>query len=94
MMNLIFQELEGICSQSYNHPIKSQYNYTKKLKSVVLDSLEIRKLCEKIFNILKALKFNLQKKTVQVVQETKITVYKHLLISLPVLVSNRNRPNS
>ena len=94
MMNLIFQEPEGICSKSYNQSIKPQYNYTKKLKSVLLDSPEIRKLCEKIFNILKALSFSLQKRTLQVVQETKITMYKHLLISLSVLVSNRNRLNS
>lgn len=66
-MNLIFQEPEGICSKSYNQSIKPQYNNTKKLKSVLLDSPEIRKLCEKIFNILKALSFSLQKRTLQVV---------------------------
>lgn len=66
MMNLIFQEPEGICSKSYNQSIKPQYN-TKKLKSILLDSPEIRKLCEKIFNILKALSFSLQKRTLQVV---------------------------
>lgn len=65
-MNLIFQEPEGTCRQSYNQSIKPQYSYTKKVKSVLLDSPVIRKLYEKVLNILKALSFPLQRGMLQV----------------------------